>query len=172
MSCGSSRSRVATAKNPKSFTDSSSAKATLKKRNNSMADFAAVLGVPASSLKNEKLYRYIDEWIGTPHKMGGMSKSGVDCSAFVGEVYRKVYNENLPRTSRDMADKVKKKNQRNLEEGDLVFFSFGNKNIDHVGIYLQNNKFLHVSTRKGVIISDLTDSWYSKYLQKAGSLKN
>ena len=80
-----------------------------------MADFAAVLGVPASSLKNEKLYRYIDEWIGTPHKMGGMSKSGVDCSAFVGEVYRKVYNENLPRTSRDMADKVKKKNQRNLE---------------------------------------------------------
>ncbi len=136
-----------------------------------MADFAAVLGVPASSLKNEKLYHYIDEWIGTPHKMGGMSKSGVDCSAFVGEVYRNVYNENLPRTSRDMADKVKKKNHRNLEEGDLVFFSFGNKNIDHVGIYLQNNKFLHVSTRKGVIISDLTDSWYAKYLQKAGSLK-
>lgn len=170
-SCSGSRSTLKSSKKNTNYTDSGTSSAGLKKSKNSLTEYAAVMGVSVSQLKNKDLYQYIDQWIGTPHKMGGMSKSGVDCSAFVGEVYRNVYHENLTRSSRDMAARVQKKSPQSLKEGDLVFFSFGQKNIDHVGIYLQNNKFLHVSTRKGVIISDLTDSWYAKYFRFGGTPK-
>lgn len=167
-SCGASKKST---KSSKGFSDSSKNTYVLKSKNNSLEDFANVLGVSKSELKNQKLYSYIDEWLGSPHKMGGLEKSGVDCSGFVGDLYVNVYKQDLPRTSRDMAEDIKKKYAKDLNEGDLVFFSFGGKNIDHVGVYLRNNKFVHVSTKKGVIVSDLSDSWYGNYLTKCGSVK-
>jgi len=161
----------ASKKNTTSKYVTNNSKSVLKPSKNSMEDFANVLGVSIKDLKNTKLYHYIDDWLTTPHKMGGLNKSGIDCSAFVNNLYIEIYNENLPRTSRDMADKIKRKYTKDLVEGDLVFFAFGGKNIDHVGVYLHNGKFVHVSTKKGVIISSLHDSWYGKYLVKCGSLK-
>ncbi|MDM1049176.1 C40 family peptidase [Sphingobacterium hotanense] len=134
-----------------------------------LENYAALLGVKQKELDNKSLYYVIDEWMGTPHRMGGLDKRGVDCSGFVGMLYRKAYGKDLPRTSRDMADVIKRKYDRQLKEGDLVFFSFGGRNIDHVGIYLHNDKFVHVSTRKGVIISSLKDAWYSKYFTRCGT---
>lgn len=132
-------------------------------------NFATLLGVPIKDLDNRDLYFMIDEWMGTPHRYGGMNKRGVDCSGFVTLLYSRIYGKNLPRTSRNMADQIKRKYKKQLKEGDLVFFSFGGRNIDHVGIYLHNDKFVHVSTRKGVIISNLNDSWYAKYLKRCGT---
>ncbi|MGJ1203778.1 C40 family peptidase [Sphingobacterium lactis] len=139
---------------------------------NKLENYAELLGVKTKELDNKDLYFMIDEWMGTPHRMGGMDKRGVDCSGFVSMLYTKIYNKDLPRTSRDMAEQVKRKYESQLKEGDLVFFSFGGRNIDHVGIYLHNGKFVHVSTRKGVIISNLSDSWYGKYLKRAGTPKS
>lgn len=136
---------------------------------NKLENYASLLGVREKDLDNKSLYFMIDEWIGTPHRLGGLDKRGVDCSAFVSMLYRKVYGKDLPRTSRDMADRIKRKYDKQLKEGDLVFFSFGGRNIDHVGIYLHNGKFVHVSTRKGVIISNLSDSWYAKYFTRCGT---
>lgn len=133
--------------------------------------YAEVLGVRTSELQNPTLYAYIDDWMGTPHRSGGIDRRGLDCSAFVGLVMRDVYGKSVPRISKEMAQHIKRKYERQLQEGDLVFFSFGRKDIDHVGIYLQNNKFVHVSTSKGVIISDLHDSWYYKYFTRAGSIR-
>ncbi|WP_293955755.1 MULTISPECIES: C40 family peptidase [unclassified Sphingobacterium] len=130
--------------------------------------YANLLNVSPQRL-NPNLYSFIDDWMGIPHRMGGQSKSGVDCSGFVNLLYMEVYKGNLPRTSRDMEGVVKRKKVDKLQEGDLVFFSFGRSGIDHVGVYLHNNKFVHVSTRKGVIISDLSDSWYAKTFVDAGS---
>ncbi|MEJ5092706.1 glycoside hydrolase [Sphingobacterium faecium] len=137
----------------------------------SLDSYADLLHVKRKEL-NPNLYSFIDEWMGIPHRMGGATKKGVDCSGFVGMLYLKVYKEDLPRSSRDMSVVVKNKRTAQLKEGDLVFFSFGGRNIDHVGVYLHNNKFVHVSTKKGVIISDLADSWYSKYFTNAGSPKS
>ncbi|PRD48007.1 glycoside hydrolase [Sphingobacterium haloxyli] len=134
-------------------------------------DYAAILGVSARDLNNKSLYAFIDKWLGSPHRLGGSQPSGIDCSGFVGILYREVYGKNLPRTSRDMGNQVKRKYERQLREGDLVFFSFGGRNIDHVGVYLHNNKFVHVSTRRGVIISNMKDSWYYKYFVRAGTPK-
>lgn len=137
---------------------------------NKLGNYAKILGISERDIrKNADLYHTIDDWMGTPHRMGGLDRGGVDCSGFVGMVYRKVYGKNLPRSSREMADNVKRKYERQLEEGDLVFFSFGGSNIDHVGIYLHNGKFVHVSTSRGVIISDLKDTWYYRYFKRAGS---
>lgn len=137
--------------------------------NNKLENYAHLLGVKTKDLDSKSLYYMIDDWMGTPHRMGGLDKGGVDCSGFVSMLYQKVYGKDLPRTSRDMAEKVKRKYDDQLKEGDLVFFSFGGRNIDHVGIYLHNGKFVHVSTRKGVIISNLKDAWYSKYFTRCGT---
>lgn len=136
---------------------------------NILATYAQLLGV--ENLSDGKLYTFIDDWMGAPHRMGGGTKNGVDCSGFIDLLFEDVYQKELPRTSYEMAEVVKRKYEKQLKEGDLVFFSFGKKSVDHVGIYLANNKFAHVSTSKGVIISDLHDPWYYKYFVRCGSIR-
>src|SRR5690606_16584499 len=131
-------------------------------------DFAQQLGVSPDEITRIDLYSYINDWLGVKYRYGGNSKSGIDCSAFTGNLYREIYQINLPRTSADMAKEIKTTKKHKLKEGDLVFFSFGKKRIDHVGIYLKNDRFVHVSSSKGVIISKLSDPWYEKYLVKYG----
>jgi len=154
------------------ITDASSAPKGVKATGKSVLDgYAEVLGVRTNELQNPALYAYIDKWMGIPHRSGGMDHRGLDCSAFVGMVMQDVYGKSVPRVSKEIGEHVKRKYERQLREGDLVFFSFGRGSIDHVGIYLHNNKFVHVSTSKGVIISDLHDSWYYRYFTRAGTVK-
>jgi len=153
------------------LTDASKAPKDVVVSRNLLDSYAKVLGVRASELGNPRLYQVIDEWMGVPHRLGGTDRRGLDCSAFVAMVMKDVYGKSLPRTSRDMAQRVKRKYERQLKEGDLVFFSFGKSQIDHVGIYLNNSKFVHVSTRRGVIISDLRDTWYYRYFTRAGTVQ-
>jgi cell wall-associated NlpC family hydrolase len=82
-----------------------------------------------------------------------------------------VYNQSIPRVARQMAEQVKRKYEEELREGDLVFFDFDGQKFSHVGVYLVNNKFVHTSTSKGVIISDLRDPWYYKYFSRAGTFQ-
>ncbi len=152
------------------LTDATTSRKDIQAGNRLLEGYAEVLGVAPSQLETTALYSYIDEWMGTPHRSGGADRRGLDCSAFVGLVMRDVYGKSVPRVSKDIANHIKRKYERQLQEGDLVFFSFGRREIDHVGIYLHNNKFVHVSTSKGVIISDLHDSWYYKYFTRAGSV--
>lgn len=133
--------------------------------------YAALLDVREADIKDQRLYKFIDNWMGSPHRLGGMDKSGIDCSGFTTILQKEVYSRSVPRTAREMADQVKRLYEEDLKEGDLVFFNFGGQSFNHVGIYLHNNKFVHVSTSKGVIISDLKDPWYYKYFSRCGSVK-
>ena len=133
--------------------------------------YSVLLGVPEKQIKDEQLYKFIDNWMGAPHRLGGMEKGGIDCSGFAILLEKAVYNRTLPRSARQMADQVKRLYEEDLKEGDLVFFDFAGQPLNHVGVYLLNNKFVHVSTSKGVIISDLKDSWYYKYFSRCGSVK-
>lgn len=133
--------------------------------------YASLLNVKQKELDNDKLYRFIDDWIGVPYRNGGMDKKGVDCSGFTFLLEKEVFNKELPRTARSMANEVKRKYENQLEEGDLIFFDFEGQKFSHVGVYLHNNKFVHASTSKGVIISDLKDVWYYKYFTRGGSVK-
>jgi len=153
------------------LTDASSSPKDVRTGKQLLDGYATVLGVSPHELQRPELYGFIDDWMGVPHRTGGSDHRGLDCSAFVGLVMREVYDKGVPRASKDMAEHVKRKYERQLKEGDLVFFSFGRRNIDHVGIYLHNHKFVHVSTSKGVIISDLRDPWYYKYFARAGTVQ-
>lgn len=107
-----------------------------------------------------------NQWAGTKYKYGGTTKKGVDCSAFVGHVYRDAFNINLPRTTTDLIKEGKYVKREDLKAGDMVFFRKGK----HVGIYLGNNQFMHSSTKNGVVISDLDKGYYAKVYHQARRL--
>ncbi|WP_219225358.1 C40 family peptidase [Pedobacter antarcticus] len=125
-----------------------------------------------AALSSKKLYRFITDWTGVPYRLGGLNKKGIDCSGFALLLNQEIYGQKLPRRSRDQADVIRKKDLSRLREGDLIFFSFGGREIDHVGIYLNNGYFVHASTSKGVIVDDLNLPAYQRVLIKAGSFRN
>jgi len=131
-------------------------------------------GVQLSQKKdNIALYSECASWIGTPYKTGGTSRSGVDCSGFVQSVYKKVYNKKLSRESIEMlrvdCNKIMKSR---LREGDLVFFHTGKKRKpNHVGIYLKDGKFVHASSSRGVMVSDLSETYFLDTWHTAGRVK-
>lgn len=131
--------------------------------------YAKMLGVLPQFTSNDLLYSFIDEWYGTRYRLGGNSKKGIDCSAFVQRLYSRVFNVNLLRTAAEQFTSCSsvQKNE-DLKEGDLVFFNIHTKRISHVGIYLINNYFVHSSVSSGVMISRLTDTYWKKYFAGAG----
>lgn len=135
------------------------------------AKYAKILGVPEFELKNEKLYHVIDEWMGVPYKYGGKDKNGIDCSGFSGMIYKTVFGIALPASSNDIYKVSKFVKKYELKEGDLVFFKIDKPTVSHVGVYLANNKFVHATTRKGVMINDLDEPYYANSFFAGGCIK-
>ncbi len=129
--------------------------------------YAIKLDVPVETLKNKTLYETISDWWGTPYRMGGTTHRGIDCSAFVQTLMMGVFSIQLPRTAREQKTATSWVSMDNLKEGDLVFFNTRG-GVSHVGVYLQNNKFVHASTSKGIMISDLNDTYWSKKIIGGG----
>lgn len=122
-------------------------------------------------LHSKPLYRFITNWAGVKYRLGGMDKRGIDCSGFALLLNKEIYGVNLPRRSVEQAEVIKEKNQNQLEEGDLIFFSFGGNGVDHVGVYLNHGFFVHASTTRGVIVDDLNLPAFQRALVKAGPVK-
>lgn len=104
------------------------------------------------------LYQQHEAWHGTPYRIGGISRSGIDCSGFVQVTFRDLFGMNLPRTTEQQLRVGQPIHRAQLQSGDLVFF----RNGRHVGIYLEDHKFLHASTTRGVIISSLKNTYWSR----------
>ncbi len=152
-------------KAPASKKSTGSASTALKKK------YAGQLGVTTNAISNVKLYTFVDQWMGVKYRYGGMSRSGVDCSGFSNLLYKEVYHKQLKRTTRDIASTCKSVGKSNLREGDLVFFHISGKKNSHMGVYLQNGKFVHASSSRGVVISDLNNPYYKKYFANGGRLR-
>lgn len=106
-----------------------------------------------------KLYQQHEKWHGTPYRIGGNSRAGIDCSGFVQVTYRDILGIDLPRTTTQQFRSGPHVNRANLQTGDLVFFRHGR----HVGIYLENHRFLHASTSRGVMISDIRNPYWTRH---------
>jgi murein DD-endopeptidase / murein LD-carboxypeptidase len=107
-------------------------------------------------------------WLGVPYKYGGTDYAGVDCSGFVQQIYQQVFGIDLPRTTQEMFAEGAFVRTGWLSCADLLFFkNVRGAGVDHVGIYIGNNKFVHASTSQGVVISDLTSDYYSEHFVSA-----
>lgn len=111
------------------------------------------------------LYQQHRAWKGTPYLFGGTNHKGIDCSALVQRVINEQFNQSLPRTTKQQATIGYAIKRSQLRAGDLVFFRTG-KNARHVGIYIEDGKFLHASVKAGVKINKLSDYyWRDRYWQ-------
>jgi len=129
------------------------------------------LGLSYSAEDNMQLYEAINSWLGVPYKYGGTDRNGIDCSAFVGAIYKQVYGISLNRTANDMTRDVTFVSKAQLREGDLVFFTNSKGKVSHVGIYLKEGLFAHASTSNGVSVSRLDDTYWTKHFYKGGRIK-
>lgn len=132
--------------------------------------YAVLLNTEVELLQDNRLLEHVDEWYGTRYRYGGTTKSGIDCSAFVQAVYLSAFALSLPRTARDQYRNSRIISATEMKTGDLVFFNTTG-GISHVGIYLQNNKFIHASTSQGVTISDMFDPYYLRRFVGIGRIE-
>lgn len=158
----SCKHQQSTTKSPESSSKTSSS---IKKK------YAEKLAVSESDIKNEKLYQFINDWYGVKYKYGGKDKAGIDCSGLTASLYLAVYKKTISSNTKDLVSEVKKIKESDLKEGDLVFFNTNGKSISHVGVYLQNHKFVHASTKKGVMISDMNEPYFKQTYVSSGRVK-
>ena len=130
--------------------------------------FSRRLGIPLSGRENPVLIRELDLWVGTPYRYGGSTPAGADCSGFVRAVYRNVYGIQLPRTTAQQASETRRIRQHRLQEGDIVFFRTKGRKVSHSGIYISNGYFVHASTSRGVIVSNLDEKYYARRFVRGG----
>ena len=107
------------------------------------------------------LYQQHNHWKGTRYQLGGLSKKGIDCSGFTHLTYKSKLGIDIPRSTTSLSKVGFKIAKRNLRPGDLVLFKTG-IHVRHVGMYLENGKFLHASKSKGVMISSLDNVYWKK----------
>jgi lipoprotein Spr len=132
--------------------------------------YSEILGVSQSDISNTDLYLFIDEWYGVPYEYGGKNKNGIDCSNFTSTLYKTVYRKAVSGSSSAIFKQCQVVSKEDLKEGDLLFFKIEKDEISHIGVFLQNNKFVHATTKKGVMIDDLNEPYYKKYFFKAGRI--
>lgn len=132
--------------------------------------YSALLGVNLDGKTNKELIITVSEWLGVPYKYGGDTKSGTDCSGFVGQVFSKVYHVSTSRSASGLYEQAKKISRNELKDGDLVFFKINSSKVGHVGIYLKDGYFIHATTRRGVMVNNLSETYYSKYYFASGRI--
>ena len=120
--------------------------------------------------ENPDLYFEVFSWLNTPYHWGGKSQDGIDCSAFTAVVCNKIYYTLLGGAVGDIFKHCTEIQPTDLVEGDLVFFNIKGKYLSHVGIYLQNDQFVHAAVHGGVIVSSLKEAYYKHWFYKAARL--
>ncbi len=138
----------------------------IEKASSLQIKYALLLNTEVEQIQNIQLYQNIDDWYGTRYKLGGTTKNGIDCSAFVQTIFLSAFGVILPRMAKDQYKVTRRISRTELKEGDLLFFNTRG-GVSHVGIYLQNNKFVHASV-SGVMISDMFEPYYVRHFISAG----
>ena len=119
----------------------------------------------------EEIAGTAQRFVGLPYVWGGASAdTGFDCSGLAMAVYQ-INGLNLPRCSREQYEAGIPVKREDLRKGDLVFFDFpdGGK-VNHVGIYIGNDMFIHAPGRgKNVCCDSLSQPYFSRSYRGARS---
>jgi len=124
---------------------------------------ALLLTSHAFAAPEDDVHMYAVSLVGSPYRLGGSAPdSGLDCSGFVGHVFRQTIGIQLPRDSRAISEATQPLALAELQPGDLVFFNTLNRAFSHVGIYLGEDRFVHAaSSRTGAVtVSSLGDRYW------------
>lgn len=109
-----------------------------------------------TSASGSAVVSYAQQFLGCKYVYGGTSTNGFDCSGFTQYVY-KHFGINLNRTA--AAQYSNGKSVTELQAGDLVMF--GKSGINHVGIYIGGNTFIHAANpSRGVTTDSLSTGYY------------
>ena len=117
----------------------------------------------SGSKKQKAIPKEAKKYLGKRYVWGATGPYRFDCSGFTSYVCKK-NGVCLPRTSAKQSKVGKRVSRRSLKPGDLVFFDTSKRRrgyINHVGIYIGNNKFIHASSAKRkVVITSLNKPFY------------
>ncbi|WP_452221764.1 C40 family peptidase [Lacinutrix salivirga] len=120
---------------------------------------------------SDKIIKHAKKFKGTRYKYGGTTKSGMDCSGLIYTAFKKE-NIIMPRSTTSLKSYGDWVDLKEVREGDLLFFATkkNSRNVNHVGIVTTSRtgkvEFIHASTSRGVIISDLSEKyWYFAFVQ-------
>ena len=107
------------------------------------------------STLREEITKFAKENLDKPYSWGAIGPDKFDCSGFMTYLFNEKSKIKLPRVSKDISQ---------LKIGDLLFFiTSGGETINHVGLYIGNNEFIHASSAKNkVVISKIDSNFYSK----------
>ncbi|TLU84862.1 MAG: NlpC/P60 family protein [Chlorobium sp.] len=124
---------------------------------------ASTVGSPRFSTAMQSFFAHVGQYFGTRYRFGGQTPAGFDCSGFVRFMYNKVFNMHLPRSSKEMSAIGNKVSKNELQPGDLVFFQTKGLHINHVGIFIGNDTFVHSSLSKGITEDQLKNYYEKKF---------
>lgn len=102
---------------------------------------------------------------GTPYLLGGNGAGGIDCSGFTRYAYGKA-DMSLNRIAQDQLSNGVIVAKEDMQCGDLVFFENTTNNgrvATHVGIYIGNGQMVHSGASRGVIVVDLSISYFEEH---------
>jgi cell wall-associated NlpC family hydrolase len=104
----------------------------------------------------------LERYLGRPYTGKYSRDSGLDCSGFTQAVFREYLHHDFPRTVADQYREGTDLRRGRLQFGDLVFFETEHGNVSHVGIYVDDDRFIHSSSTDGVVITDMADEYWGK----------
>jgi len=130
------------------------------------AQLSRKLGFTVNRKDDLPLLEEVSRWLGTPYRYGGTTRTGADCSGFVGAVYKNVYHKSLQRTVVNIYNKdCQRIGKRRLKPGDLVFFSTYESGVSHSGLYLGDGYFISATSSCGVAVATMKNGyWHDRYV--------
>jgi cell wall-associated NlpC family hydrolase len=106
-------------------------------------------GLPLAGDLGSRIVQLAQVWLGVPYVFGGCSRTGVDCSCLVQNVYRSA-GIRLPRVAVDQFNATMP--VADPQPGDLVFFANTYMpGVSHVGIYIGNGQQINAPTTGEVV---------------------
>ena len=111
------------------------------------------------NVASTKILKTAAQYKGVPYVFGGTTPNGFDCSGYVQYVFAK-HGIRLTRTADTQALEGKYVSKKSLRPGDLVFFTTYEPGASHVGIYAGNGQFWNATSSRGIMLSNLNDSYW------------